>query len=56
MYRLVTVLVAERVTDDTFRDPAVPVELAVDHPNYAEATPIPEPTRLSLIADLALDL
>jgi hypothetical protein len=40
---------------DAFRDPTVPVEIVVDHPNYAESTPIPERTRLSLIADLALD-
>jgi hypothetical protein len=40
---------------DAFRDPSVPVDLAVDHPNYAESTPIPAGMRLSLLADLALD-
>lgn len=40
---------------DAFRDPAVPVEVAVDHPNYSESAPIPEAMRLSLLADLALD-
>ena len=40
---------------DAFRDPGVPAELAVDHPNYAESTPIPHEMRLSLLADLALD-
>ena len=39
---------------DAFRDPAVPVELVVDHPAYSESTPITGQTRLSLIADLAL--
>ncbi|SBW26075.1 DUF3501 family protein [Protofrankia symbiont of Coriaria ruscifolia] len=39
---------------DAFRDPAVPVELVVDHPAYNEATPITGATRTSLIADLAL--
>jgi hypothetical protein len=40
---------------DAFRDPSVPAELAVDHPNYAENAPIPHDMRLSLLADLALD-
>lgn len=40
---------------DAFRDPSVPAELAVDHPNYADLAPIPEAMRLSLLADLALD-
>jgi len=40
---------------DAFRDPSVPAELAVDHPNYSESAPIPEAMRLSLLADLALD-
>jgi hypothetical protein len=40
---------------DAFRDPSVPVEVAVDHPNYADSTPIPADMRLSLLADLALD-
>ena len=40
---------------DAFRDPSVPVEIAVDHPNYSESAPIPEAMRLSLLADLALD-
>ncbi len=39
---------------DAFRDPQVPVELVVDHPEYAESTPISGTTRLSLLADLAL--
>ena len=40
---------------DAFRDPQVPVELVVEHPEYAESTPITGATRLSLLADLALD-
>jgi hypothetical protein len=40
---------------DAFRDPSVPAELTVDHPNYADSAPIPEAMRLSLLADLALD-
>ena len=47
-----------RFTDeqrDAFRDPAVPVELSVDHPNYSESTPVTGDVRLSLIRDLALD-
>ena len=40
---------------DAFRDPAAPVSLSVDHPNYADDAPIPHPMRLSLLADLALD-
>jgi hypothetical protein len=40
---------------DTFRDPAVPAELTVDHPNYAASATIPHESRLSLLADLALD-
>lgn len=40
---------------DAFRDPAVAVELSVDHPNYSESTPISGDVRLSLIRDLALD-
>lgn len=39
---------------DAFRDPQVPVALVVQHPEYAESTPITDPTRLSLLADLAL--
>jgi Protein of unknown function (DUF3501) len=39
---------------DAFRDPQVPVELVVEHPEYAESTPITGGTRLSLLADLAL--
>ncbi len=38
---------------DAFRDPECTVELAVDHPEYSESTPITGPTRLSLLADLA---
>ena len=40
---------------DAFRDPSVPAELAVDHPNYADSAPVPAEARLSLLADLALD-
>jgi hypothetical protein len=40
---------------DAFRDPSVPAELVVDHPNYADSTPIAADMRLSLLADLALD-
>ena len=40
---------------DAFRDPAVRVELSVDHPNYSESTPITDDVRRSLIRDLALD-
>ncbi len=40
---------------DAFRDPKVPVELVVEHPEYSEGTPITGPTRLSLLADLALE-
>jgi Protein of unknown function (DUF3501) len=39
---------------DAFRDPQVPVELVVEHPEYAESTPITGGARLSLLADLAL--
>jgi hypothetical protein len=39
---------------DVFRDPVAAVELVVDHPEYAESTPIAGATRLSLLADLAL--
>lgn len=35
-----------------FRDPSVPVELRVDHPNYAGKTAIVGAPRASLIADL----
>jgi hypothetical protein len=40
---------------DAFRDPGVPAEIVVDHPNYAESAPIPDAMRRSLLADLALD-
>jgi hypothetical protein len=40
---------------DAFRDPSVPAELVVDHPNYADSARIPDDMRLSLLADLALD-
>jgi len=36
-----------------FRDPAVPVALCVDHPNYAARTPIEGESRATLAADLA---
>ena len=39
---------------EAFRDPKVAVELVVDHPEYAENTPIAGATRLSLLADLTL--
>jgi hypothetical protein len=40
---------------DAFRDPDVPARLVVDHPEYSDDTPITGETRLSLLADLALD-
>jgi hypothetical protein len=40
---------------DAFRDPDVPARLVVDHPEYSDDTPISGETRLSLLADLALD-
>lgn len=40
---------------DAFRDPAVQARLVVDHPEYSDDTPIVGDTRLSLLADLALD-
>lgn len=39
---------------DAFRDPDVPVELAVEHPEYSAGAPIAGPTRMSLLADLTL--
>lgn len=42
-------------TRDGFRDPTVPAELVIDHPAYADAVPLLGETRLSLLADLALD-
>jgi hypothetical protein len=47
-----------RLTDeqrDAFRDPAVPAQLGVEHPAYADETPITGATRLSLLADLAFE-
>ena len=38
---------------DAFRDPAVPVELVVDHPAYAASSAISGELRLSLLADLS---
>jgi len=38
-----------------FRDEGVPVELRVDHPNYAARTPIEGATRRALARDLAPD-
>ncbi len=38
-----------------FADPAAPVSLRVDHPNYRESTKLEEATRASLAADLAAD-
>lgn len=40
---------------DAFRDPQVPASLVVDHPEYADDTPLTGETRKSLLADLALD-
>jgi hypothetical protein len=40
---------------DAFRDPDVPAQLVVEHPEYSDDTPIAGETRLSLLADLALD-
>lgn len=40
---------------DAFRDPDVPARLVVDHPEYSDDTPITGQTRLSLLADLALE-
>lgn len=40
---------------DAFRDPGVPAYLVVDHPEYAEDVALTGETRLSLLADLALD-
>ena len=39
---------------DAFRDPAVPASLVVDHPEYADETPIDGEARKSLLADLSL--
>ncbi|HET6815635.1 MAG TPA: DUF3501 family protein [Mycobacteriales bacterium] len=39
---------------DAFRDPSVPALLVVDHPEYADDTPIDGDARKSLLADLAL--
>ncbi len=39
---------------DAFRDPEVPAELVVDHPEYSDGTPLVAATRRALIADLAL--
>lgn len=47
-----------RFTDpqrDAFRDPAVPASLVVDHPEYADETPLTGDVRLALLADLALE-
>jgi hypothetical protein len=41
---------------DAFRDPDVAARLVVDHPAYAADEPIDGAVRLSLLADLALDL
>jgi hypothetical protein len=40
---------------DAFRDPDVPARLVVDHPEYSDDMPITGATRLSLLADLALE-
>lgn len=39
---------------DAFRDPSVPAEVVADHPAYADSAAITGPTRLALLADLAL--
>lgn len=39
---------------DAFRDPEQPAYLVVDHPEYADDTPISGDTRLALLADLAM--
>lgn len=41
-------------TRDSFRDPAQPASLVVDHPEYAEEVALTGETRRSLLADLAL--
>lgn len=40
---------------DAFRDPAVPAELVVDHPEYSESVALTGATRTSLLADLAFE-
>jgi hypothetical protein len=40
---------------DAFRDPEVPAQLVVEHPEYSDDTPITGDTRRSLLADLSLD-
>jgi uncharacterized protein DUF3501 len=40
---------------DAFRDPDVPAQLVVEHAEYSDDTPITGDTRLSLLADLALE-
>lgn len=40
---------------DAFRNPDVPARLVVEHPEYSDDTPITGETRLSLLADLALE-
>lgn len=40
---------------DAFRDPEAPASLVVDHPEYADDTPLTGETRKSLLADLALE-
>lgn len=40
---------------DGFRDPAVPAEVSVEHPNYSDSAPLTGAVRHSLIADLAFD-
>ena len=39
---------------DAFRDPTVPALLVVDHPEYADDTPLEGEARKSLLADLSL--
>jgi hypothetical protein len=39
---------------DGFRDPSVPAEVVVEHPAYSESAQLSGPTRLALLADLAL--
>ncbi len=40
---------------DAFRDPAVPVEIVVEHPAYAASENVAGDLRLRLLADLALE-
>jgi hypothetical protein len=39
---------------DAFRDPAVPVRVVIEHPEYRATGPLTEAARVALISDLAL--